>query len=197
VKGVQPQYDEMGTIPALTVTHIDPFVLDRSSAGGFVSESWLAANLRAGIAAGELLFTVTGPPLGETVVVEDFHLPAAVNSHVVRVRPRPEFPHPDLLAGMLNSPLGQLLTTRFCKGIRQKELYSSDFLGFRFPRLTADHADALDQKFRSSCLLAEQARGLVEKAKADVEALIAGALDTSAVLAGKLRPQAAHEVLGG
>ena len=187
IKGVQPSYAAEGTIPALTVTHVDPFVLERGGANGFVTEGWLASNERARIEAGELLFTVTGPPLGETVVVEDFHLPAVVNSHVTRVRTRREFQFPHLLAGMLNSSLGQMQTTRFCKGIRQKELYPSDFLRFRFPKLAASESRYLNTKFAAACRLTEEARRLVEQAKADVEALIEGTLDVGAILTGNLK----------
>ncbi|MCK9521430.1 MAG: hypothetical protein M0R76_00090 [Proteobacteria bacterium] len=195
-KGVQPTYDLAGTIPALTVTHVDPFLLERANATGFVTETWLRANPRARIEAGELLFTVTGPPLGETVVVEDFHLPAAVNSHIARVRTKDAFPYPHLLAAMLNSPLGRLMTTRFCKGIRQKELYPEDFLRFRFPRIPETQVTPLDRKFQNSCRLAERARALIQEAKADVEALIDGTLDTKAILSGKLKPPTEEEVLG-
>ncbi len=194
VKGVQPSYDPDGTVPALTVTHVDPFVLDRSGATGFVTEDWLSQNGRARIEAGELLYTVTGPPLGETVVVEKFHLPAAVNSHVARVRLRPEFKFRHLLAAMLNSPLGQLQTTRYSKGIRQKELYPSDFIRFRFPKLSSEVCSRLEKKFAASCRLVEQARILVQEAKADVEALIEGTLDVDAILAGKLKAPTADDI---
>ena len=196
IKGVQPSYDVNGRIPALTVTHVDPFVLEREGATGFVTEAWLIANPRARIEAGELLYTVTGPPLGETVVVEELHLPAAVNSHVARVSPKGSFRFPHLLAGMLNSPLGQLLTTRYCKGIRQKELYPEDFLRFRFPKMEDSQVRLLDQKFRAACRLAQRSRSLVGEAKTDVEALIDGTLDTKAILSGKLKPPTEEEVLG-
>lgn len=191
-KGVQPSYEQAGTIPALTVTHVDPFVLDRGNANGLVTEEWLTRNPRARIEEGELLFTVTGPPLGETVVVEKFHLPAAINSHVARVQPRPSFQFPHFLAGMLNSPLGQLQTTRYCKGVRQKELYPTDFVRFRFPKLSDQDCRRLDQLFAASCQLVEEARGLVERAKADIEELVEGTLDVGAILAGRLEGPSAR-----
>lgn len=194
VKGVQPSYDPDGTIPALTVTHVDPFVLDRDGASGLVTDAWLSRNARARINAGELLYTVTGPPLGETVVVEEFHLPAAVNSHVARVALRPHFKFPHLVAGMLNSPLGQLQTTRYSKGIRQKELYPVDFVRFRFPKLSSQTCVRLERDLAASCRLVEQARVLVEEAKADVEALIEGALDVQAILAGTLKAPTADDI---
>jgi len=195
VKGVQPEYDSNGTVPALTVTHVDPFVLNRDGASGFVSESWLTTNPRARVEAGKLLVTVTGPPLGECVVVEPYHLPAVINSHVSHVSPTSSFPCPNLLAGMLNSPLGQLQTTRHSKGVRQRELYPSDFMRFRFPRISPKEAAALDGLFRSSCVLLEKSRTLINEAKSDVEALIEGTLDTKAILSGKLKPPTEEDVL--
>ena len=194
VKGVQPSYDPDGSVPALTVTHVDPFVLDRNGASGLVTDAWLSRNARARIEAGELLYTVTGPPLGETVVVEKFHLPAAVNSHVSRVALRPHFKFPHLVAGMLNSPLGQLQTTRYSKGIRQKELYSVDFVRFRFPKLSSQTCTRLERDLAASCRLVEKARVLMEQAKADVETLIEGTLDVEAILAGTLKAPTADEI---
>jgi type I restriction enzyme S subunit len=194
VKGVQPSYDPDGSVPALTVTNVDPFVLDRDGASGLVTDAWLSRNARARIEAGELLYTVTGPPLGETVVVEEFHLPAAVNSHVARVALRPNFKFPHLVAGMLNSPLGQLQTTRYSKGIRQKELYSVDFVRFRFPKLSSQTCTRLERDLAASCRLVEEARVLMEQAKADVEALIDGTLDEQAILAGTLKAPTADDI---
>ncbi|MEU0250303.1 hypothetical protein ABZ192_39585 [Streptomyces sp. NPDC006235] len=194
VKGVQPSYDPDGSVPALTVTHVDPFVLDRNKASGFVTDAWLSRNARARIKAGELLYTVTGPPLGETVVVEEFHLPAAVNSHVARVALRPHFKFPHLVAGMLNSPLGQLQTTRYAKGIRQKELYSIDFVRFRFPKLSPPTCTRLERDLAASCRLVEEARVLMEQAKADVEALIEGTLDVEAILIGTVKALTADDI---
>lgn len=194
VKGIQPDYDSDGTVPALTVTHVDPFVLDRNGASGLVTGAWLSRNARARIEAGELLYTVTGPPLGETVVVEEFHLPAAVNSHVARVALRPHFKFPHLVAGMLNSPLGQLQTTRYSKGIRQKELYPVDFVRFRFPKLSSQTCTRLERDLAASCRLAEEARVLVEQAKADVEALIEDTLDVQAILAGTVKAPTADAI---
>ncbi|MGO9888238.1 MAG: restriction endonuclease subunit S [Solirubrobacteraceae bacterium] len=194
VKGVQPSYDPDGIVPALTVTHVDPFVLDRNGASGLVADAWLSRNARARIEAGELLYTVTGPPLGETVVVEEFHLPAAVNSHVARVALRPHFKFPHLVAGMLNSPLGQLQTTRYSKGIRQKELYPVDFVRFRFPKLSSQTCTRLERDLAASCRLVEEARVLVEQAKADVEALIEGMLDVEAILAGTVKAPTADDI---
>lgn len=194
VKGVQPEYDPEGTIPALTVTHVDPFLLDRSGATGFVSEAWVRRNPRAQIEAGDLLCTVTGPPLGETVVVEKSHLPAAINSHVARVQVGTNFPYRHLAAGILNSPLGQWQTTRYSKGIRQKELYPKDFVRFRFPSLPPRDAKRLERLYSNACSLAERARTLVDDAKRDVEALLDGTLDTEAITSGRVKAPSATDV---
>lgn len=186
-KGVQPAYKQDGTIPALTVTHIDPFIIDRRNASQSVTMKWLDSNERAGIHPDEVLITVTGPPLGETVVVEDFHLPAAINSHIAQIRMQKAFPFPNLLAAMLNSPLGQWQTTRYRKGIRQKELYPEDLLRFRFPKLPRHTLEGLEGDFRRACVLLERARVLVGEAKSDVEALVDGTLDTAAILSGRLK----------
>ena len=187
IKGVQPVYDDEGSIPALTVTHIDAFIIDVFGANGRVSPEWLNLNSRANARPGEILITVTGPPLGETVVVEEFHSSIAISSHIARVQTKDSFAYPNLLSAMLNSTLGQLQVTRSCKGIRQKELYPEDFLKFRFPKIQDTLIQELESSFRSSCVLYEEARALIATAKADVEALIIGTLDTDAILSGKLK----------
>ena len=187
-KGAQPAYEPDGSIPALTVTHIDPYVIDRRNASQAVTQQWMDANQRAKIHSGELLLTVTGPPLGEAVVAEAFHLPAAINSHIARIRMQIGFPFPNLLAAMLNSPLGQWQTKRYCKGVQQKELYPDDLLCFRFPKVPQNMLASLEDDLRKACLFLEAAIVLVTKAKADVEALIEGTLDTAAILSGRLKP---------
>jgi hypothetical protein len=186
-KGIQPSYEQAGAIPALTVTHIDPFIIDRRNAAQAVTTKWLESNERARIHPNEVLITVTGPPLGEAAVVEDFHLPSAVNSDVAHMRMLSSFSFPNLLAAMLNSPLGQWQTVRFCKGVRQKHLYPEDLLGFRFPKLPAQALEGLEDDFRTACVLLEKARAFVDEAKSDVEALVDGTLDTAAILSGRLK----------
>jgi hypothetical protein len=194
-KGIQSAYTPDGGIPALTVTHIDPFVIDRRNASQAVTQQWLETNERARIHPDEVLLTVTGPPLGEAVVVEDFHLPAAVNGDIARIGLQIAFPYPNLLAAMLNSPLGQWQTTRFCKGVRQKHLYPEDLLRFRFPKLPATILPSLEDDFRMACVLLEKARVFVSEAKASVEALIEGTLDTAAILSGRLKPPTYEELV--
>ena len=194
-KGVQPEYESEGSIPALTVTHIDPFVIYRSDASQAVTQKWLEANERARIHPEEVLLTVTGPPLGEAVVVEGFHIPAAINSHIARIPLQRGFRFPNLVAAMLNSQLGQWQTKRYCKGIRQKELYPEDLLCFRFPKLPPNILASLEDDFRKACVVLEKARVLVAEAKADVEALIEGTMDTAAILSGRLKPPTYEELM--
>ena len=194
-KGIQSAYTPDGGIPALTVTHIDPFVIDRRNASQAVTQQWLEANQRARIHRDEVLLTVTGPPLGEAVVVEDFHLPAAVNGDVARIGLQSAFPYPNLLAAMLNSPLGRWQTSRFCKGVRQKHLYPDDLLKFRFPKLPVNILPSLEDDFRNACVLLEKARAFVSEAKANVEALIEGTLDAAAILSGRLNPPTYEDLL--
>ena len=55
---------------------------------------------------------------------------------------------------------------------------------------------AIAASARSALVLTHRATSLVEEAKADVEALIDGTLDTNAILSGKLKPPTEREVLG-
>lgn len=187
VKGVQPKYDSDGIIPALTVTHIDPYEILRNSASGFVTNNWLVSAERAQIEVGEILYTVTGPPLGETAVVEKYHIPSAINSHIAKIKTQKNFPFPYFITGMLNSSLGQIQTTRSAKGIRQKELYPGDLLRFKFPKIEIDLVKKINHWFRKYCLLNHKALVLTENATSDVEALIEGKLDTDAILSGRLK----------
>lgn len=185
IKGVQPEYDPQGSVPAVTVTNIDPNEIDTASAQT-VSYTWAKSNPRAWVEPGEVLITVTGPPLGECAVVQKFHCPLIINSHVARLRLKTDFTYPYYLAAVLNSEIGASQVYRHCKGVRQKELYFDDLLNFLIPEVELEIVKQIDQLGYQSDQLNENARSLVAEAKADVEALIEGRLDVEGIVAGRV-----------
>ncbi len=193
IKGVQPEYDAAGVIPAITVTNIDPDKIDVASARR-VSQVWASSKTRARAEVGEVLITVTGPPLGEVAVVQTYHCPLVINSHIARLKPKHTFPYPHYLTAILNSPIGSIQVYRHCKGIRQKELYPNDLQNFVFPEVDLDVIKAINHAGYQADLLEHTALNLVTEAKTDVEALIEGQLDVDGIIAGRVQPPTWEEV---
>ena len=103
--------------------------------------------------------------------------------------------HAGFLCLYLNSLFGQMQNDRYSRGIRQRRVIPEDIGSF----LISLPEDA-DQKFIGARVikyeqLNEMAINLVDEAKADVEALIEGTLDTEGILAGRVKPPGAEEVL--
>jgi hypothetical protein len=194
VKGVQPEYDPKGTVPAVTVTSIDPNRIDVMLASK-VSVTFASTNLRARANPGEVLITVTGPPLGEAAVVRRHHCPLVISSHVARLRPKSSFQYASYLAAVLNSPIGSSQVYRHCKGIRQKELYPDDLLNFVIPSLDLDIVIAIDTLGHVADFMEYEASKLVDEAKVNVESLIAGELEIDAIAAGRIVPPTWEDVL--
>jgi type I restriction enzyme S subunit len=193
IKGIQPEYDANGTVPAITVTHIDPDRIDIASAQK-VSQDWASSKTRARANAGEILITVTGPPLGETAVVHQYHCPLVINSHIARLKPRSEFPYPHYLTTLLNSPIGSIQVYRHCKGIRQKELYPDDLQNFVVPEVDLEIIQEIDRVECQADLLEHESDRLITEAKADVEALMEERLDVEGIVAGRVQPSTWEEV---
>lgn len=193
VKGVQPEYSVAGSVPAITVTNIDPNRIDVGNALR-VAADWASSNPRAVATAGEILISVTGPPLGEAAVVHEYHGPLITNSHVAKLKPKPGFPYPNFLAAILNTAIGSSQVYRFCKGIRQKELYPEDLLSFIIPVVEPDVVAKIDGLGRAADDLEHRSLQLISQAKSDVAALVEGRLDVAGIIAGRIKPPTWDEI---
>lgn len=185
IKGVQPEYDSTGTVPALTGTDIDPYRLDLEGASR-VNMEWARGKTKALAVSNEILFTVTGPPLGEAAVVHSFQAPLVINSHVARIKTRQSFPYPFYLAALMNSIIVSAQVYRYCKGVRQKELYPEDIMQFVIPEIDIEIVRQINSLGYAADFLEYRASGLIREAIADVENLIEGKLQTSEIIANKL-----------
>lgn len=185
IKGVQPEYDSKGTVPALTGTDIDPYRLDLEGASR-VNMEWATGKTKALAVSNEILFTVTGPPLGEAAVVHSFQAPLVINSHVARIKPQQSFPYPFYLAALMNSIIVSAQVYRYCKGVRQKELYPEDILLFVIPEIDIEIVRQINNLGYAADFLEYRASGLIREAIADVENLIEGKLQTSEIVESKL-----------
>lgn len=185
IKGVQPEYDSTGTVPALTGTDIDPYRLDLEGASR-VNLEWAKGKTKALAVSNEILFTVTGPPLGEAAVVHSFQAPLVINSHVARIKTRQSFPYPFYLAALMNSIIVSAQVYRYCKGVRQKELYPEDIMQFVIPEVDIEIVRQINNLGYAADFLEYRASGLIREAIAEVENLIEGKLETSEIMASKL-----------
>jgi len=185
IKGVQPEYDPTGTVPALTGTNVDPYRLDLESASR-VDMEWVKGKMKALAASDEILFTVTGPPLGEAAVVHSFQAPLVINSHVARIKTRQSFPYPFYLAALMNSIIVSAQVYRYCKGVRQKELYPEDIMQFVIPEVDTVIVRQINALGYTADFLEYRASDLVREATSDVERLIEGQLDAPGIISSKL-----------
>jgi type I restriction enzyme S subunit len=185
IKGVQPEYDSTGTVPALTGANIDPYRLDLEGASR-VNLEWAKGKTKALAVSNEILFTVTGPPLGEAAVVHFCQAPLVINSHVARIKTRQSFPYPFYLTALMNSTIVSAQVYRYFKGVRQKELYPEDIMQFVIPEVDIEIVRQINNLGYAADFLEYRASGLIREAIADVENLIEGKLETSEIMASKL-----------
>lgn len=177
IKGIQPEYDSAGTVPALTGTYIDPNRLETNQALR-VRFDWATGKAKKALAAeGEILFTVTGPPLGEAAVVHAFQCPLVINSHVARIKSRDHFKFPFYLAAMMNSAIVSAQVYRYCKGVRQKELYPEEIMRFVIPEVPIDIVRQINQLGFRADFLEYRSTELIKSAISDVDQLIEGTLN--------------------
>jgi len=132
------------------------------------------------------LLTVTGPPLGEAAVVHSFQAPLIINSHVARIKTHQSFPYPFYLAALMNSIIVSAQVYRYCKGVRQKELYPEDILQFVIPEIAIEIVRQINNLGYAADFLEYRASSLIREAIADVENLIEGKLQTLEIVASEL-----------
>ena len=121
---------------------------------------------RSQLAAGDVLMTITGR-VGSAAVVQESHLPANINQHIVRLRVNQTAVNPEYLSVWLNSPTGLALSNRPVSGGTRIALDYKAILAMRIP------LPPLDEQRRLADAMAD-ARAERKAKLAEADALLAG-----------------------
>ena len=121
---------------------------------------------RSQLAAGDVLMTITGR-VGSAAVVQESHLPANINQHIVRLRVNQNAVNPEYLSVWLNSPTGLALSNRPVSGGTRIALDYKAILAMRIP------LPPLDEQRRLADAIAD-ARAERKAKLAEADALLAG-----------------------
>ncbi|SRR6266496_3798970 len=183
-KGNQPEYvsdlNEPDLVPVLTGSEIDPYFINLEKARR-VSFSYHKAATASALQENDIVFTVTGPPLGEAALVRKHHLPCNLASEVVRIQKKPEA-FSGYLTIVFNSMIGRIQVSQWCRGIRQKHLYSDQILNFVFPLLDKRTMEIIDLMVKDAEDKRGEAHCLLRQAKQEIEALLEGRIEPFALL---------------
>lgn len=151
---------------------------DFDSPGTFVSRDYYSANSRYAASESEIVVGMDGNFRAQFFLSSD--LPAFINQRVAIIRTdgvRPEF-----LSAWLNRPEGQIQLYRTSVKTTVEHMSLVDVRNVLFPKLEEGEEACLADLIRASREFTEESSQLVEHAKQDVEALIAGALDEAHLL---------------
>jgi type I restriction enzyme S subunit len=194
IRSSTPDRIDDGSVPCILTTDIDPHEIRWRQPSLRVSPS-VHAGHGGRLEALDVVYTSVGPPVGEAAVVLRELLPMAVGGDVSILRHGTDL-HPGYLSLFLNSLFGQMQNDRYSRGIRQRRVYPEDIGAFLIPVPGQDDQTFIGDRVVQYQALSERSVDLVNDAKADIEALIEGTLDTKAILSGKLKPPIEGEVLG-
>ena len=192
IRSSTPERTEDAPVPCILTSDIDPHEIRWRNPSLRVRQT--VHDTHSGhLEAHDVVYTSVGPPVGEAAVVLPQFLPMAVGGDVSILRYGIDL-HPGFLALYLNSVFGQMQNDRYSRGIRQRRVYPEDIGSFLVPLLYAKDQTYIGERIIRHQRLNEAAVDLVNKAKADVEALLQGTLDVDAVLTGKVKSSTAHEI---
>jgi len=178
------------SLPYVGLAQIDPTT-------GFISQEGeeKPTGNSARFGAGDILFSKLRPYLNKVAICPDHIQHAAGSTELVTYRAR-EGVDPHTLFFILKSPLVLNQVIKITSGSTHPRVAPDLIDDVAIPLVPSDARDAISSSTRSALALLHRATQLVAEAKTDVEALIEGTLDTDAIIAGRLKPPTAEEVLG-
>lgn len=192
IRSSTPPRSETGEVPCILTTDIDPLTV-----------SWKSPSMRVVTAVAEahvgylqeedVVYTSIGPPVGEAAMIIRRHLPIIAGGDVSVLRCGVNL-HPGYLCLFLNSRFGKMQNDRHARGIRQRRVYADDISDFLIPVIPEQDQTYIGTRICRYESLCEEAHDMVTQAKANVEALIEGKLDTEGILSGRVRPPTWEEV---
>lgn len=160
-----------------------------------ISVAQAPSRARRRVSRGDVLVSTVRPNRGAVAVVPDALHEAVATTGFAVVRAKKE-EDSFFLGLVLRTPVSIAQLMRWNTGSTYPAIEEDVVLRTWIPGAKIDVRMALGRSERQRRQLLRRAVELVTEAKADVEALIGGTLDTSAIVAGKLKPPAEREVLG-
>ncbi len=137
---------------------------------------------RSRIRDGDVLLTITGFYRGIACVARSKHLPANINQHSVRFQLREGW-DPFFVAAFLNSPWGQAQIDRRAIGATRPALDYPSVLSLLVPMVKLDVQQCISDSVVQFNDRLDDAKELVDAARAAVENLIDGTLDEAVLVA--------------
>jgi len=192
VRASMPERSEDAPVPCILTSDIDPHEIRWRNPSIRITQA-VHDGHTGRLNARDVVYTSVGPPVGEAALVLPQFLPMSAGSDVSILRHGDNL-HPGFLTLYLNSVFGRMQNDRYSRGIRQRRVYPEDISAFLIPVFGAEDQAFVGERIIRHQVLNELAVDLVNKAKADVEALIEGTLDVEAILAGKLRVPTADDI---
>ena len=192
IRSSTPERTEHASVPCILTSDIDPHEIRWRNPSLRVTQA-VHDTHSGNLKAHDVVYTSVGPPVGEAAVVLPQFLPMAVGGDVSILRHGTDL-HPGFLALYLNSVFGQMQNDRYSRGIRQRRVYPEDIGSFLVPVLSTTDQTYIGERIIRHHMLNEAAVDLVNRAKADVEALLEGTLDVDAILTGSVKAPKADDV---
>lgn len=167
-RGLQPIYDDFGTLDVINSRHILEQELDYKNFEKTNETAWETQE-RARVYKNDILTYTTGANIGRTQVYSSSERAFASN-HVNILRIRGE--NPVYVAFVINSKIGRLQTEKLSAGSAQQELYPKDLNMFYIPFVKQETQNQICDNIKESQLLKTQSEQLLSLAKRAVELAI-------------------------
>ncbi|HBY97765.1 MAG TPA: hypothetical protein DEP84_28125 [Chloroflexi bacterium] len=194
IRATTPERVEQEVIPCILTSDIDPQRISWRTPSLWIDRATYNKPSTTHLQANDVVYSSVGPPVGEAAIILGQYLPMVVGGDVSVLRCGRELT-PGYLCLFLNSIFGRMQNERFARGVRQRRVYPEDIGDFLIPLLGIVDQQFIHQRVVAYEALGDKAAELVEKAKADVEALIEGTLDTDAILNGHVKPPTWDDVM--
>lgn len=167
-RGLQPLYDENGTLDIINSRHIQEQFLDYDNFEKTDISSW-EKQKRGRVYKGDILIYTTGANIGRANVFMSERRALASN-HVNILRTREECAY--YVGFVLNSIIGRLQTDKMCAGSAQVELYPKDINKFVVPFVVKSVQKEMISNCSKSFAARNKSRQLLNQAKHAVELFI-------------------------
>lgn len=177
-RGVQPQYEEDGTVPVIRTVNVRELALS-STRQQHVTEAFSTANPRAHVRKGDIVVTSTGIGTLGRVAYVDADTRYFADGHIAYLRDIQGI-DPLYLVTFLQSAVGRSLIERRQRGSSgQMEVYTDDLESIPIPRLGKAEARVVECR-KAAFVAVRQSYGAIAAAEARLmEAVGLGRLDLS------------------
>ena len=167
-RGVNPDYDETGTLNVINSQHILEYGLAYDNFQSTQEKNWQLQS-KAQIQQYDILTYSTGANVGRTATyLESDRALAGLDVNILRLSAE----NPIYVGFVMNSLIGRMQTTRLLTGSAQAHLYSSDIDQFIIPFIDQNAQQEIIHSVLTAHTARKTAKALLEAAKRAVEIAI-------------------------